>query len=59
MSKSVEKFMKGMGMGLMVGGAMGVMGTCYMKKHKKGLKANAGKAFHSIGDLLENVTDLF
>ncbi len=46
-------------MGLVVGGAAGVIGTCYVKKNKKGIKHNAGKALHSIGDLLENVTDMF
>lgn len=59
MSKSMGDFMKGMGMGVAVGCTAGILGTCYMKKNKKGLKHNAGKAIHSIGDLLENVTDMF
>ena len=59
MGKTMCDFMKGMGMGLVVGGAAGVIGTCYVKKNKKGIKHNAGKALHSIGDLLENVTDMF
>ncbi len=57
--KSMGDFMKGMGMGVAVGCTAGILGTCYMKKNKKGLKHNAGKAIHSIGDLLENVTDMF
>lgn len=59
MSKTMGDFMKGMGMGVALGCTAGVMGTCYVKKNKKGIKHNAGKALHSIGDLLENVTDMF
>lgn len=59
MQKSFGQFMKGMGMGVALGCTAGVVGTCYMKKNKKGVKHNAGKALHSIGDLLENVTDMF
>ena len=57
-SKTVGDFMKGMGMGLVVGGTAGIIGTCYMQKNKKGIKRNAGKALHSIGDLLEHVPDM-
>ena len=59
MKCAMSSFMKGMGMGVMLGCAAGVVGTCVMKKNKKGLKANAGRALHSFGDLLENVTDMF
>ena len=59
MQKSFGQFMKGMGMGVALGCTAGVVGACYMKKNKKGVKHNAGKALHSIGDLLENVTDMF
>ena len=59
MRKNIGQCMKGMGMGVALGCTAGVVGTCYMKKNKKGVKHNAGKALHSIGDLLENVTDMF
>ena len=59
MSKSFSNFMKGMGMGVAFGCTAGVVGTCYLKKNNKGIKRNAGKTLHSIGDLLENVTDMF
>lgn len=59
MRKMFGNFMKGMGMGVAVGCAVGVFGTCYMHKNKKGIKRNAGRTLHSIGDLLENVTDMF
>ncbi len=58
-NKSIGNFVKGMGMGVVLGSAVGVVGTCYLKKNKKGIKRNAGKTLHSIGDLLENVTDMF
>ena len=44
MKRSLEYFIKGMGMGVVLGCAAGVAGTCMMKKNKKGLKANAGRA---------------
>lgn len=59
MNKSLGEFMKGMGMGVAVGCAAGIVGTCMVKKNRKGLKYTAGKAMHSIGDLLDNVTDMF
>ncbi len=55
MKMSMRNFMKGMGMGVVLGCTAGVVGTCMMKKNKKGLKANASRALHSIGDLLENM----
>ena len=58
-NKPLGNFMKGMGMGVALGCTAGVVGVCYMKRNKKGIKRNAGKALHSIGDLLENVTDMF
>ncbi len=59
MSKTFGDFMKGVGMGMALGCTAGIVGTCYVKKNKKGIKKNAGKTLHSIGDLLENVTDMF
>ena len=40
-------------------GALSGSTDSYMSKNKKGLKHNAGKAVHSFGDLLENVTGMF
>ena len=59
MKHGMGSFMKGMGMGVALGCTVGVVGTCVMRKNKKGLKRNAGRALHSFGDLLENVTDMF
>ena len=30
-----------------------------MRSNKKGIKKNVGKALHSVGDLMENVTNMF
>ncbi len=60
-NKTVGDFMKGMGMGVALGCTAGVVGMNYLRKNggKKGIKRNAGRALHSIGDLLDNVTDMF
>ena len=59
MKNNMETFVKGMGMGVALGCTAGVVGTYLMSKNKKGLKHNAGKAVHSFGGLLENVTGMF
>lgn len=59
MKQTMGNFMKGMGMGVALGCTAGMMGAVMLKKNKKGLKRNAGRALHSFGDLLENVTDMF
>lgn len=59
MKPNMNHFMKGMGMGVALGCTAGVVGAYMLKKNKKGLKHNAGRALHSFGDLLENVTEMF
>ena len=59
MKNNMGNFMKGVGMGMALECTAGVVGTYLMKKNKKGIKHNAGKAIHSFGDLLENVTGMF
>ena len=61
MKSNVGDFMKGMGMGMALGCTAGIVGLNYLKKNvnKKGIKHNAGRAMHTIGDLLDNVTDMF
>lgn len=59
MKQTMGQFMKGMGMGVALGCTAGVVGLTMLKKNKKGVKHNAGRALHSFGDLLENVTDMF
>ena len=59
MKNSMGNFMKGVGMGMALGCTAGVVGAYLVKKNKKGIKHNAGKAIHSFGDLLDNVTEMF
>ena len=59
MKHNMGNFVKGVGMGMALGCTAGVVGTYMLKKGKKGIKNNAGKAIHSFGDLLENVTGMF
>ncbi len=59
MKNNMENFVKGVGMGMALGATAGVVGSYLVNKNKKGIKHNAGKAMHSIGDLLENVTGMF
>lgn len=59
MKQTMSNFVKGMGMGVALGCTAGVVGSVMLKKNKKGVKHNAGRALHSFGDLLENVTDMF
>lgn len=59
MKTNMGSFVKGVGMGVALGCTAGVVGTYLVKKNKKGIKNNAGKALHSFGDLLENVTGMF
>ena len=59
MSNSMVKFMKGMGWGLAVGCVAGAVGECYMRKRRRGLKKNMGKALKNVSELVEEVSDLF
>ena len=59
MTRSTMRFLRGMGMGLLVGMAMGVAGCCYMKQHKRGLKRNVGRALRNVSDLVDNVNGMF
>lgn len=59
MTKGVMGFVKGAGMGIALGCVVGAVGSSYMRHNKKGIKKNVGKALHSVGDLMENVTSMF
>lgn len=59
MSTKMMKFCKGMLVGMMAGTAVGAVGVCYLHSHKKGLKRSVGKALHSVGDLVDQVGDMF
>lgn len=56
---SVMSFVKGAGIGIMMGSVAGMAGYGYMQTHKKGMKKNVSKALRNMGDLVDNVTGMF
>lgn len=50
-------FIKGMGIGLIVGSAIGMAACAPSKCNKK--KSVVGKALKTMGDLFENISDTF
>lgn len=52
-------FVKGAGIGMLVGSMAGMAGLGYMQSHKKGMKKNVSKALRNMGDLVDNVTGMF
>ena len=56
---SVMSFVKGAGIGIMMGSVAGMAGYGYMQSHKKGMKKNVSKALRNMGDLVDNVTGMF
>ncbi len=59
MTRSGIRFLKGMGLGLAAGCAVGVMGVCYMKRHRKGMKRNVSKALRNMSELVDSVNHMF
>lgn len=59
MSGSVMKFVKGMGLGIVVGCVAGAVGNQYMHSGKKGLKKNVNKALKNMSELVEEVSEMF
>ncbi len=51
--------MRGFGIGVMAGFIAGAVGMCYAQQHKRGLKRNVGRALRNVGDLMDNVTNMF
>ena len=59
MSGRIMKFCKAMLIGLAAGMAVGAAGICYLKSHKKGFKRSVGKALRSVGDLVDQMGEMF
>lgn len=59
MSGSVMKFVKGMGLGIVVGCVAGAVGNQYMHSGKKGLKKNVNKALKNMSELVDEVSQMF
>jgi len=49
-------FFKGVGVGMALGAAAGMLAT--PQSRKKIMKSKAGKAIHAIGDIVENISDM-
>ena len=58
MAKGTAKMIKGLGAGMIVGGAAGLVGYAYLHNNKKKLKKNVDKALKSVSKLSENVNDM-
>ena len=56
--KLFVNFVKGVGMGMVVGAVAGAVGQSMMHKNKRGIKKNVGKALRNMGALVDNVTDM-
>ena len=56
---SMMSFVKGAGIGMMMGSVAGAVGYSYMRSHKKGMKKNVSKTLRNMGDRLDNVTGMF
>lgn len=56
--KPFVNFVKGVGMGMVVGAVAGAVGQSMMHKNKRGIKKNVGKALRNMGALVDNVTDM-
>ncbi len=52
-------FVKGAGIGMVIGAVAGMVGYGYMQSHKKGLKKNISKTLRNMGDLVDNVSGMF
>ncbi len=59
MSRMLCGFFKGLTVGIVAGGMLGVLLTCYMHRNRRGLKRNVGHALHTVGDLADSVLGMF
>ncbi len=59
MAKGFMKFAKGMGIGLAVGCAVGVIANQYVHSGKKGMKKTVGKALKNMSELAEELGEMF
>ena len=59
MTRGATGFMRGIGTGVAVGCVAGAVGSLYFRGNKRGMKKNIGRALRSVGDLMDNVTNMF
>ena len=46
-------------LGMLAGMAAAAIGLWCLKNNRRGIRKNIGKALHSIGNLVDNVTNMF
>lgn len=56
---STMSFVKGAGIGILMGSVAGMAGYGYWRTHKKGVKKNVSRALRNMGDLVDNVSGMF
>lgn len=63
MSKAARCFLKGVGIGLLLGSISGASGYCYMRRNKRGVRRGVrrgtAKAIRSIGCIVEDLISMF
>ena len=56
MTKSTMKMIKGLGVGMAIGGAVGMVGYAYLHSNKKKVRKSVNKALKSVNELTDNVS---
>ena len=59
MARTFNSFMRGAGMGAIIGIAAGAAGSMFIRANKKGLKKNVGKALRNVSNLVDDVSAMF
>ena len=57
--RRLYSFMKGMLIGLVVGGTAGTLVMCCVHRNRRGLRRSISHALRSVGDLTDSVLGLF
>ena len=52
-------FLKGMGIGTMVGGVTGAVSCVYVMKNKKSMRKSVSRALKNASQLVENIGNVF
>jgi len=58
MYKQTMDFVRGMGTGMVAGMALATVST-QMMKNKRGLRRRANKTLHTVGEVMDNMQDMF
>ena len=58
-TRSTMKMIKGLGVGMLAGGVLGICSCCYFKRHKKSVKKSMSRALRNMSELVDNVNGMF